>query len=114
MTCSMFASVKDFHMLLGKMATRVSMKLALVAFSQTWPSTSWRVGKRPAFVEDVGEHKADHAGDGSGDEEIRHGLPADGADLLHVAHGDDAVDHRQQHDGHDDELEEVNEDGTKE
>ena len=26
------------------------MKLALVAFSQTWPSTSWRVGKRPALL----------------------------------------------------------------
>ena len=54
------------------------MKLALVAFSQTWPSTSWRVGEEAGVVEDVGEHKADHAGDGSGDEEVRHGLPADG------------------------------------
>ena len=33
-TCSMFASVKDFHMLLGKIATSVSMKFALVAPSQ--------------------------------------------------------------------------------
>ena len=70
-------------------------------------------GEEAGVVEDVGEHKADHAGDGSSDEEVRHGLPADGADLLHIAHGDDAVDHRQQHDGDDDELEEVDEDGTE-
>ena len=50
MTCSMFASVKDFHMLLGKMATRVSMKLALVALSQTAPSSSASVGNQPALL----------------------------------------------------------------
>ena len=70
-------------------------------------------GEEAGVVEDVGEHKADHAGDGSGDEEVRHGLPADGADLLHVAHGDDAVDHRQQDNGNNDELEEVDEDGAE-
>jgi len=69
--------------------------------------------KEAGVQEDVGKHQADDAGRGRGDEEVGDRLPADGADLLHVAHGDDAVDHRQQHDGHDDELEEVNEDGTK-
>ena len=50
MTCSMLASVKDFHILLGKMAPSVSMKLALVALSHTAPSSSASVGNRPALL----------------------------------------------------------------
>ena len=71
-------------------------------------------GEPAGVVEDVRKEKADDAGRGRGDEEVGDRLPADGADLLHIAHREDTVDHRQQHDGHDDELEEVNEDGTKE
>ena len=70
-------------------------------------------GEPACIVEEVGEYQADDAGRGRGDKEVGDRLPADGADLLHIAHGDDAVDHRQQHDGDDDELEEVDEDGTE-
>ena len=42
--------------------------------------------------------------------EVGDRLPANGADFLHIAHRDDTVDHRQQHDGHNDELEEIDED----
>ena len=81
------------------------------------PGLTVRQGKvrreEAGVQEDVGKHQADDAGAGRGDEEVGDRLPADGADLLHVAHRDDAVDHRQQHDGHDDELEEVDEDGAE-
>ena len=70
-------------------------------------------GEPACIVEEVGEYQADDAGRGRGDKEVGDRLPADGADLLHIAHGDDAVDHRQQHDGDDDELEEVDEDGAE-
>ena len=51
MTCSMLALVKEAHMLVGKMLTRVSIKLAEVAFSHTWPSPSvMSVGNRPAAL----------------------------------------------------------------
>ena len=60
--------------------------------------------------EDVGEDQADDAGDGGGAEEVGHRLHAHGAHLLHVAHGEDAVDHAQQHHGHHDELQKIHED----
>ena len=70
-------------------------------------------GKQAGIVEDVRKEKADDAGDCRGDEEVSDRLPADGADLLHIAHRDDTVDHRQQHDGHNNELEEIDEDGAE-
>ena len=69
-----------------------------------------QVGEQSGIVEDVCHHQADDAGDGGGDHEVGHGLPAHGAHLLHVTHGNDAVDHGQQHHGNHDELQQVHED----
>ncbi len=49
MTWSILAFTNASHMLDGKIATSVSIKLAEVAFSQTAPSSSTRVGNRPAL-----------------------------------------------------------------
>ena len=39
-------------------------------------------------------------------------FPADGANLLDILHGDHAADEGQQHDGYNDELEQIDEDGA--
>ena len=70
-------------------------------------------GEEACAQEDVGHHQADDAGDGGGYQEIEDGFHAHGADLLHVVHGDDAVDHGQEHHRHDDELQKVHEDVAK-
>ena len=69
-----------------------------------------QVGEQARAVEDAGQHQTDDAGDGGGDHEVNNSFPAHGADLLHVAHGDDAVDHGQQHHGNHDEFQQVHED----
>src|SRR5699024_776127 len=63
--------------------------------------------------EDVGQHQADDAGDGGGHQEVQDGFHTHGADLLHVVHGDDAVNHGQEHHRHDDELQKVHKDVAK-
>ena len=70
-------------------------------------------GEQARTVEDVGHDQTDDAGDSGGAEEVRHGLPAHGADLLHVIHGENTVDHGEQHHGNNDELQEVDENGAK-
>ena len=50
-------------------------------------------------LEQAGDHKADHAGDGGGGEEVRNRLPADGADLLYITRRDDPADHGEQDHG---------------
>lgn len=69
-----------------------------------------QVGEEACPVEHVGQSQADDAGDGGGAHEIEHGLPAHGAHLLHVVHGEDAVDHGNEHHGYHDELQQVDED----
>ena len=64
-------------------------------------------------VEDVGHHQTDDAGNGGGAQEECHSLPAHSAHLLHVIHGQDTVDHGEQHHGDHDELQQVDEDGAK-
>ena len=71
------------------------------------------VGEQARVVEHRCQNQTDDAGHGSGDHEVENGLPAHGAYLFHVAHGDDAVDHRQQHHRHHDELQQVDEDITE-
>lgn len=71
------------------------------------------VGEQARVVEHRCQNQTDDAGHGSGDHEVENGLPAHGAHLFHVAHGDDAVDHRQQHHRHHDELQQVDEDITE-
>ena len=44
---------------------------------------------------------------------VHNGLAAHGADLLHVAHGDDTVDHGEQHHRHHNELQQVYENITE-
>ena len=61
-------------------------------------------------IENIGERQTDHTSDGGGHQEIGHGFPAHGANLLHVVHGQDAVDHTQQYHGHHDELQQVHKD----
>ena len=72
-----------------------------------------KVGEQACVVEQRSQHKADDAGDGGGDHEVGHCLPAHGADLLHVAHGDDTVDHGKQHHRHHNELQQVYENITE-
>ena len=69
-----------------------------------------QAGERAHGVEHIGEHQADDAGDGGGTQEVGHRLPAHGPYLLHVVHGQDAINHTQQHHGHHDELQKVDED----
>ncbi len=68
------------------------------------------VGEQARTHEDVGKHQTDHTGDRGGDQEVSYGLDSHGANLLHVAHGEDAVNHAQQHYGYYNELQQVHED----
>ena len=71
-----------------------------------------QLGEQAGAVEDGAHRQADDAGDGGGDQEESNSLPADGADLLHVAHGQDTFDHGQQNHRNHDELQQVDEDGA--
>ena len=70
-------------------------------------------GEQTCIVEQVAQNQADDTGDGGGAQEVCNGLPADGADLLHVIHGNDALDHGQQNNGNNDELQQVDKDGAE-
>ena len=69
-----------------------------------------QVGEQARPGENVGEHQSDDTGDSGGHHEVNHSLDTNGANLLHVAHGQDAVDHGEQHHGHHDKFQQVDED----
>ena len=63
--------------------------------------------QRECALENVGQHEADDDGDG-GREHVVHERPqADRADALEILQGDDAVSDREQNDGHNEELQQV-------
>ena len=64
-------------------------------------------------VEQVCHCQADDAGNGAGGHKVYQGLDAYGADLLHVAHRQNAVNHAQQDHRHNDEFEQIDKDVAK-
>ena len=55
----------------------------------------------------IGHGQTDDAGNGRGAQEVHHRLPAHSTHFFHVIHGQDAVDHGDQHHRNHDELEQV-------
>jgi hypothetical protein len=64
----------------------------------------------PARVEQVGQHQADHDGDGGDDFEVDDGLQADAPEFLRIAHAGDADDQRGNHDRDHDHLDQADKD----
>ena len=64
---------------------------------------------REAALEEVCNHKPDHAGNCSRGKEVHNGLPADLTDLADIAHGEHAVHDGKQNQRHNNELQKVDE-----
>ena len=97
----------------GKIPTSVSMKEAEAAFAIILYKSVGGAQHGESTLESGTNQQTDGDGAGGGEQVINNGFQAGGANLLHVVHGQDAAHDGEQHQGHNTELDQVQENGTE-